>query len=197
MLKLSKARPYRQRKLASLKKRSFAELSALPERMMVEAPQSLKGLDVIVRREPGERGGVQITVSVGYAGMASTDGFEILPSGKVLALPGYVPEPPRRAKTRPTAGRQKRRGLPRGIKSEVLQYLHLEYGESPRDPDALELSDLSYEGEYQHEGVPTHFWSYPTSSGKSYATVVLSGKSYAIGMTDRRPRGRPRPRSKR
>lgn len=195
MLKTNE-RAFQRRKVAALKKRPFAELAALPQKMALRTPPSFKGLSAFVRREPGERGGVEITVSIGYAGMEFGEGFEMLPSGKVLALGGTMPEPHRRAKT-PRAGRGRdRHGLPRGIKSQVLRYLHLEYGESPRNRDALKLSDLSYEGAYERDGVPTHFWSYPTSSGKAYATVVVSGNSYAIGTTDDRPGEQPRRRGK-
>ena len=50
------------------------------------------------------------------------------------------------------------------IEKDILEYLHLEYGESPEDADALKLSDLKYEGKFLLDGVPTHYWSYPTSS---------------------------------
>jgi len=83
--------------------------------------------------------------------------------------------------------------LPPNIAAEVLEYLLLEYGESREDPTALKLSDLSYEGEHLVRGKPTHFWSYPTSSGRSWATVELSEDGYEIGTTKRVP-GEPPPR---
>ena len=196
MVKLGDAWGFQQRKLAALKKQSFAKLSALSESTALKVPARLKGLDIFVRRKPAAGGGLKITVSVEAGGMASTDGFEMLPSGKIIRLHDDVPEPRRRAKARQTGRGRGRRGLPPRIKSEVLRYLHLEYGESPRSQNALTLSELSYEGERLHEGMPTHFWSYPTSSGKAYATVVLSTKGYAIGMTDQRPSGQPSRRSK-
>jgi hypothetical protein len=83
--------------------------------------------------------------------------------------------------------------LPPDIASDVLRYLLLEYGESADDPDALKLSDLKYEGEHLHEGVPTHFWSYPSSRGKAYATVEMSASgSYIIDMIPYGPGERPR-----
>jgi hypothetical protein len=190
MAKLADAWSFRDRKIAALKKQPFAKLAALPESQALTVPRKLKGLDVFVRRRTGEHGGMEVTVSVERGSMASTDGFEILPSGRIIPLNDDIAgEKPRKRRAPGEPAR-----LPRDIKSRVLQYLRLEYGESPRDPGALRLSDLSYEGEHLHQGVPTRFWSYPSSAGKTYVTVALSPKEYRIAMSDRGP---PKPPGRR
>jgi hypothetical protein len=79
--------------------------------------------------------------------------------------------------------------LPSGIEKEILEYLHLEYGESEDDPDALKLSDLKYEGEHLVDKVVTHFWSYPSGPGRRWVTVEMRGKGYDIGTSPRGPGG--------
>jgi len=78
--------------------------------------------------------------------------------------------------------------LPPDIERQVLAYLHLEYGESPRQPGALKAADLHYEGEFLVDGTPTHFWSYPSSTHAMWATVAPMLGTYAIGMTGTSPR---------
>ena len=79
--------------------------------------------------------------------------------------------------------------LPANIKSEIARYLRLEYGESARDKDSLKARDLQFAGEFVIEGVPTQFWSYPSSNPKKpmWATVERFDDSYCLGMTDKRP----------
>ena len=72
------------------------------------------------------------------------------------------------------------------IEKGVLEYLHLEYGESPEDEDSLKLSDLKYEGEYILEGIPTYFWSYPTNS-PCWAIVKPYDDAYCFDMTTTSP----------
>jgi len=188
--KLGDARGFAQRKIEELKKQPFDRLSALPESQALKVPRKLKGLDLFVRRTSGEHGGVAVTVRVERAGMAWTDGFEKLPSGRIISLHDDIID----EKLRKRSSEKRPARLPRDIKSQVLRYLRLEYGESPRDPDALKLSDLTYEGEHLDNGVPTHFWSYPTSSGKAYAIVALSGREYRIATSDHGP---PEPSTRR
>jgi hypothetical protein len=64
--------------------------------------------------------------------------------------------------------------------TEVLDYLMLELGESSKSRGALRLKDLEYLGEHLHEGVLTHFWSYPWGRRRSWATVQPSGRTYVI-----------------
>lgn len=73
--------------------------------------------------------------------------------------------------------------LPSDIEHQILEYLHLEYGESPEDEDALKLSELRYEGIHEMGGVPTHCWSFPSTSDEMWATVGPHGDTYCIGMS--------------
>lgn len=73
--------------------------------------------------------------------------------------------------------------LPDDIEQRILEYLHLEFGESPEDEDALELSELRYEGIHEMEGVPTHCWSFPSTSDEMCATVEPHEDTYCIGMS--------------
>ncbi|MDO6746081.1 hypothetical protein [Gilvimarinus sp. 1_MG-2023] len=78
--------------------------------------------------------------------------------------------------------------LDNDIEEDVLEYLHLEYGECPEDDDALKLSDLNYEGIFLLEGVPTHYWSYPTSE-PCWAIVQPYEDAYCFGMATTPPEG--------
>src|SRR5918992_1282086 len=100
MVKLGAGWAFQQRKLAALKKQSFAKLAALPDSTALQAPASLKGLDIFVRRRWAAGGGLEITVRVEHGSMASTDGFQMLPSGKITPLHDDVPEPRGRAQSR-------------------------------------------------------------------------------------------------
>ena len=73
--------------------------------------------------------------------------------------------------------------LPEGIESEVLGYLHLEYGEDPSDPNALKIDDIEDQGEFDVAGTPTHFFGYPTSSGQEWVTVEAFDGSYVLGIS--------------
>ena len=41
---------------------------------------------------------------------------------------------------------------------DILEYLHLEYGETPSDLNALKLSELKFVGQFLLDGSPTYFW---------------------------------------
>lgn len=86
--------------------------------------------------------------------------------------------------------------LPRRIKDEILEYLHLEFGESKSDPDALKASDLKYEGRHIVKGVATHFWSYPSGVDRHWATVEELRDSYCLGTSTVGPDGRGVDRAK-
>jgi len=73
--------------------------------------------------------------------------------------------------------------LPEGIESEVLEYLHLEYGEDSSDPSALKIGDIEYQGEFAVAGTPTHFFGYPTSSGQEWVTVEVLEDSHVLGIS--------------
>ncbi len=77
--------------------------------------------------------------------------------------------------------------LPADIQKQILDYLHLEYGEDASDPSSLKLSEISYDGLHEINGVPTHFFKYESRSGRNWATVEPHGDSYLIGMTSRSP----------
>lgn len=71
---------------------------------------------------------------------------------------------------------------------EIVEYLHLEYGESAEDPDALKASDLTHVGLFSIDGLPTYYWSYPGSKGSvHYATCEVYANSYCLGMTSDAP----------
>lgn len=74
--------------------------------------------------------------------------------------------------------------LPSNIESEILDYLHLEFGEAKDVSCALKLSDLKYEGVYVVEGVSLHCWSFPSASNTTWATVEATGSSHSIGMIE-------------
>jgi len=73
--------------------------------------------------------------------------------------------------------------LPNDIEKQILDYLHLEYGEDPGDPEALKLTDLDYVGEKLVEGAVQHCWSYPSLKDDMWATVqVYEDGTFCIGM---------------
>jgi hypothetical protein len=77
------------------------------------------------------------------------------------------------------------------LTEEVLEYLLLEYGESTDDPDALKIGDLTYMGQFQHHGVATHFWEYPTSRGKRWAIVYPMEGTYCTSTCSVAPGSEP------
>jgi hypothetical protein len=79
--------------------------------------------------------------------------------------------------------------LPRNITSEIARYLRLEYGEIYGEKGSIKARDLKFEGEFVIDGVPTQYWSYPTStkSGVAWATVERFDDTYCLGMTETPP----------
>ncbi len=77
--------------------------------------------------------------------------------------------------------------LNENIEQETLEYLHLEYGESPEDEEALKISELKYEDEYILDGLPTHYWSYPTKES-CWAIATPFCDTFALGMTGTSPK---------
>jgi len=78
--------------------------------------------------------------------------------------------------------------LPSDIKNQILEYLHLEYGEDPDNETSLGLEDIGYEGEFEIKGKLIHYFNYKSSSGRTWATVEPYGDSYCIGMTNSSPK---------
>lgn len=76
--------------------------------------------------------------------------------------------------------------LEENIEQSILEYLHLEYGETPDDSDALKITDIKYEGLFILDGVETHYWSYPTSS-PCWAIVQPFQDSYCFSMSTTPP----------
>ena len=76
--------------------------------------------------------------------------------------------------------------IPQGIEKEIVSYIRLECGEKDSDPNALQESDLVYEGEFEIEGIPTHYWRCGSES-RTWATVEPFGDSYCLGMTSSSP----------
>lgn len=69
----------------------------------------------------------------------------------------------------------------------IVNYLHLEYGESPDDPESLKKEELKYAGEFMYEGSPTHFWWYPSGQTQCWAIVYTMDDVECIGMTTDSP----------
>ena len=78
--------------------------------------------------------------------------------------------------------------LPLDIEKQILEYLHLEYGEDPGASDSLNIEDISYEGEFEINGISTHYFKYASSTGRTWATVEPFGDSYCLGMTSSTPK---------
>jgi len=79
---------------------------------------------------------------------------------------------------------------PTGVEKELLEYLHLEFGEDPEDPDALQAADLKYVGVGKDGEGLAHFWEYPSGSGKGWATVcVMSDGGYSLSTSPEGPDG--------
>ena len=83
MARLGGAWSFQQRKIRELKKRPFARLAALPGSKKLEGPKRLRGLNILVCRAAAPAGAVAITVHVELGGMASTQGFEMTPRGRI------------------------------------------------------------------------------------------------------------------
>ncbi len=79
--------------------------------------------------------------------------------------------------------------LPQDIEAQIINYLHLEFGEDADDPNSLKESQLRYEGEFLYDGVPTHFWWFPCTTEQCWATVEPMEESYCVGMTTDSPQG--------
>ena len=77
--------------------------------------------------------------------------------------------------------------IPEGIEKQILEYLHIEYGEDPNDDSSLKLQDIVYEDLYDIYGVPTHYWRYAPKGKRRWATVEPFGDSYVFGMTNKTP----------
>ncbi|SMC29924.1 hypothetical protein SAMN02745857_04267 [Andreprevotia lacus DSM 23236] len=76
--------------------------------------------------------------------------------------------------------------LPAGIEQELVDYLHLEQGEDAADPNATRVEDLRYEGLFEVDGVPTHFWRVGPGN-ENWVTVEPRGYAYCIGSTSATP----------
>jgi len=69
----------------------------------------------------------------------------------------------------------------------LADYLRLEYGEDESDPDSIKASDLTYVGEFVVDGVPTKYWSYPTSKEPGWVTIEEHGEQRSANMTSTAP----------
>jgi len=78
---------------------------------------------------------------------------------------------------------------PAGIENELLEYLHLEFGEGKDDPDALQPADLKYVGARTDGAALVHFWEFPSGSGKSWATVCVTDDGYDLSTSLEGPDG--------
>jgi hypothetical protein len=61
--------------------------------------------------------------------------------------------------------------LPDDIESQIVEYLHLEYGEDSSSPNALKIEELVYEGVFDIEGMNVHYWKYPTHGQNCWVIV--------------------------
>lgn len=77
--------------------------------------------------------------------------------------------------------------IPEGIEKDIVSYIRMECGEDPSDPRTLKESDLTYEGEFEIQGVPTHYWRCGKDS-RLWATIEPYGDSYCMSMTSSSPK---------
>ena len=79
--------------------------------------------------------------------------------------------------------------LPANIKSEIARYLRTGIRRKCTRQGQFEGAQPGVRGEFVIDGVPTQFWSYPSSNPKKpmWATVERLDGSYCLGMTDKRP----------
>lgn len=79
--------------------------------------------------------------------------------------------------------------MPRTIRSQLAHYLRLEYGEDHKDKSSIKAKDLSFDGEFVIDGVPTQFWRYPSSDpqGYNWATVERFEDNCVLGFADEPP----------
>ena len=73
------------------------------------------------------------------------------------------------------------------FEDDIVEYLHLEFGEEAGDPEALKRKELRYVGLFLFEDFPTHFWSFPCESEHYWATVRITDEAYLYGMTPIQP----------
>jgi hypothetical protein len=78
---------------------------------------------------------------------------------------------------------------PPGIENEILEYLHLEFGEDKDDPDALQAAELKYVGAREDGEAWLHFWEYPSGSGKSWAIARVTKDGYELYTSLEGPSG--------
>jgi hypothetical protein len=78
---------------------------------------------------------------------------------------------------------------PAGIEKELLEYLHLEFGEDKDDPDALQAADLKYVGARKDGDGLLYFWEHPAGSGKSWATAHVTKTGYSLSTSTEGPDG--------
>ncbi len=69
---------------------------------------------------------------------------------------------------------------PPGIAQDVLEYIHLEFGESPEDPDALKLSELIYDGAFPSGDFVIHYWHFPYNGAFAWVSAEDRGDGYYI-----------------
>jgi hypothetical protein len=75
--------------------------------------------------------------------------------------------------------------IPENIKQEILDYLHIEFGEDANDPSSLKIDNIKLDGIYEVQGKPTYYYKF---SHDTWATVEPFGDSYMIGMTTFSPK---------
>jgi hypothetical protein len=69
----------------------------------------------------------------------------------------------------------------------LAEYLRLEYGESWFSFSSLKARHLKYLGEHTMDGIPTKYWSYPTSDGHSWVTIQEFGGENRCASTTEVP----------
>ena len=77
--------------------------------------------------------------------------------------------------------------LPDDIEQQLVEYIRLECGEDPKDPNALQVSDLVYDGEFDIYGETLHYWRCGQHS-ELWGTVGPFGDSYCLSMTSSSPK---------
>jgi|GEM_PF-6721340 len=184
--------------LKQLKKKSYAELSALPEKQKVSVPDCFGRGRFSLLKKRGERGGIRIEVEWKERFLLIfvskyVLGFEILKDGTVIEDDGFEDAEQEIKETACWFGRT---GLHEETERELPRYLRLEFGESVLDDDCLKASDLCYighakilENEKEHfssESIFVHCWKMPGSNSENstyaYVETDESGNERGTGM---------------
>jgi hypothetical protein len=189
---------FQEEYLKQLKKNSYAELLALPEKQRIETPRRFGGWKVFLLKKRGKNGRVRIEIEGQKRFLLMfvskyVLGFEVLKDGTIVnddTLNSSEQE------IEEAANWFGKTGLSEETERELPRYLRLEFGESVLDDDYLKASDLCYigyarilESEKEHflsESAFVHCWKMPESDGENspyaYVETDENGNESGMGM---------------